>query len=112
MYNYADDNTVSVNHKELTILSRQSQAEAEVTVQWFCDNAMKANHAKFQGLLLKGSKEAGDFRVMIQGQEIEFSKSITALGICIDENLTFDEHVNNIYLKASRQIGALLRLIG
>ena len=35
MYNYADNNTVSVNHKELIILSRQSQAEAEVTVQCF-----------------------------------------------------------------------------
>ena len=39
-------------------------------------------------------------------------KSITALGICIDENLTFDEHVNNICLKASRQISALQRLTG
>ena len=115
MYNYADDNSVSVNHNELNVLSRQLQAEAEVTVQlWFSDNAMKANPAKFQGSLLKGNKEAGDFRVMIQGQEIEFSKSITALGICIDENLTFDEHVNNddICLKASRQICALQRLTG
>ena len=43
---------------------------------------------------------------------IDFSKSITALGICIDENLTFDNHVNNICLKASRQIGALQRLTG
>ena len=41
-----------------------------------------------------------------------FSKSITALGICIDENLTFDNHVNNICSKASRQISALQRLAG
>ena len=45
----------------------------------------------------------------IRGHEIEFSKSITALGICIDENLTFDEHVNNICLTASRQISYLQR---
>ena len=103
-------NSVPVNHKELNILSRQLQAEAEVTVQWFSDNAMEANPAKSEGLLLNGNKEAGNFRVMIQGQEIEFSKSITALGISIDEILTSDEHVNNICLKASRQIGALQRL--
>ena len=48
----------------------------------------------------------------IRGQDIEFSNSITALGSCIDENLTFDEHVNNICLKASRQISALQRLTG
>ena len=112
MYNYADDNSVSVSHRELNILTRQLQTEAEVTIQWFADNAMEANPAKFQGLLLKGNKQASDFRVTIQGQQIEFSKSITTLGICIDENLTFDEHVNNICLKASRQISALQRLTG
>ena len=110
MYNYADDNSISVSHKKLALLSRQLQTEAEVTFQWFLDNAMEANPTKFQGLLLKGNKPATDFRVSIRGQEITFSKSITALGICIDENLTFDEHVNNICLKASRQISALQRL--
>ena len=73
---------------------------------------MEANPTKFQGLLLKGNKQASEFSVSIRGQDIEFSKSITALGICIDENLTFDEHVNNICLKASRQISALQRLTG
>ena len=112
--NYADDNSVSVSHREWNSLTRQLQTEAEVTIQWFADNAMGANPAKFQGLLLKGNKQASDFRVIIQGQQIEFSKSITitTLGICIDENLTFDEHVNNICLKASRQISALQRLTG
>ena len=37
---------------------------------------------------------------------------MTALGICIDENLTFDIHIDNICLKASRQISALQRLTG
>ena len=73
---------------------------------------MEANPTKFQGLLLKGNKQASDFRVCIRGQENEFSKLITALGICIDENITFDEHVNTICLKASRQISALQRLTG
>ena len=35
MYNYADDNSISVSHKELTNLSRQLQTEAEVTVQCY-----------------------------------------------------------------------------
>ena len=37
---------------------------------------------------------------------------MTALGICIDENLTFDIHIDNICLKASRRISALQRLTG
>ena len=31
MYNYANDNSISVSHKELALLSRQLQTEAEVT---------------------------------------------------------------------------------
>ena len=34
LFNYADDNSVSVNHEELNVVSRLLQAEAEVTVQW------------------------------------------------------------------------------
>ena len=62
--------------------------------------------------MLKGNKQASEFSVSVQGQEIEFSKSITALGICIDENITFDERVNNICTKASGQISALQRVTG
>ena len=112
LFNYANDNSVSVNREELNVVSRMLQAEAEVTVQWFSENAMQANPAKFRGILFKGNKDGSDFKVSIRGQDIDFSKSITALGICIDENLTFDNHVNNICLKASRQIGGLQRLTG
>ena len=61
---------------------------------------------------LKGNKHASDFKVSSRGQDIDFSESITALGIRINENLTFDMHVNNICLKASQQISALQRLTG
>ena len=37
---------------------------------------------------------------------------MSALGICTDENLTFDIHIDNICLKASLQISALQRLTG
>ena len=73
---------------------------------------MEANPAKFQGILFKGKKHVSDFKVSIDELDIPFSKSITALGVCIDENLTFDSHIDTICLKASRQISALQRLTG
>ena len=112
LFNYADDNSVSVNNEELDIVRRLLQSEAEVTVRWFCNNAMEANPSKFQGILFKGNKQASDFKVSVGGQNIEFSKSMTSLGICIDENLNFDFHISNICQKASRQISALQRLTG
>ena len=89
LFNYADDNSVSVSNKELSIVSRLLQSEAEVTVRWFCDNAMEANLSKFQGILFKGNKQADDFKLSVNGHDIKFSKSMTSLGICIDDTLTF-----------------------
>ena len=113
IFNYADDNSISANHVELHVVSRLLQAEAEATVQCFSENSMQANPTKFQGIFLKGNKYVSDFKVSVRGQGVDFfSKSVTALGICIDENLTFDTHVDNICLKASRQISASQRLTG
>ena len=112
LFNYADDNSVSVNGKGLSMLSRLLQSEAEVTVRWFSENTMEANPSKSHGILFKGNKQVPDFNVSVDGKYIEFCRSMTALGICIDENLTFDIHIDNICLKASRQICALQRLAG
>ena len=105
-------NSVSLNGKELSMLSHLLQSEAEVTVRWFSANAMEANPSKFQGILFKGNKQAPDFNGSVDGNDIEFCQSMTALGICIDENLTFDIHIDSICLKARRQISALQRLTG
>ena len=74
VFNYAD--LVSVNSKELDIVSQLLQLEAEVTVHWFCSNAMEANPSKFQGILFKGNKQASDFKVSVGGQNIEFSNQL------------------------------------
>ena len=73
LFNYADDNFVSVSGKEFSIVSRLLQSEAEATVRWFCDNAMEANPSKFQGILFKGNKQADDFKLSVNGHDIEFS---------------------------------------
>ena len=43
LFNNADDNSVSVNGKDLSMVSRLLQSEAEVTVRWFAENAMNGS---------------------------------------------------------------------
>ena len=106
LFNYADDNSVSVNNKELDIVRRLLQSGAEVTVRWFCNNAMEGNPCKFQANILKGNKQASDFKVSFGGQNIEFSKSTTS------KNLHRWKFEFSIFIcqKASRQIRTLQRL--
>ena len=81
LFNYADDNSVSVNHTELHVVRSLRQPEAEVTVKWFTETAMKANATKFQGIFMKRNKDVLDFKLSGRGQFVGFSKSITVLGI-------------------------------
>ena len=112
LYNYADDNWVTLHHKELTALQGILQNEAKLMVEWFEINAMQANPDKFQGILLKGAKTVGDFTITVEGTEIAFVSEINALGVCIDDQSSFNAHVDRICTKASRQVNALQWLTG
>ena len=68
---------------------------------------MKENLSKFQGILFRRNKQVTDFKVSVDGYDIGASISMTSLGICIDDTLTFDSHISDLCLKASRQISAL-----
>ena len=112
LYNYADDNCISVSHKDISVLSTQLENETQVMAKWFADNSMKANADKFQGIVLPGSRNNANVQVSLGGVDIAFVKKIDVLGVCIDGKLNFNEHVHRICSKASAQISALQRLTG
>ena len=47
---------------------------------------------------------------MIDGLSIDSSKTEVLLGITIDHELKFDDHVNRLYKKASLKLNALARI--
>ena len=107
-----NNNWVTVHHKELTTSQGILQNEAKLMVEWFEINAMQAIPDKFQGMLLKCAKTMGDFAITVEGTEIAFVSEINALGVCIDDQLSFNAHVDRICTKAGRQVSALQRLTG
>ena len=112
LYNYADDNCISVSHKDISVLSAQLENEAQVMAKWFADNSMKANADKFQGIILPGGRENKDVQISLGCVDIAFVQKIDVLGVYIDGKLNFNEHVHRICSKASAQISALQRLTG
>ena len=97
IYNYVDDNYVSVQHEELGL-------------KWFSDNAMEANPNKFQGILFNRGHNVSSMQLQVNDNDISFVSSINALGICIDDKLNFNDHVDRICSKAACQVSALQRL--
>ena len=112
LYNYADDNCISVSHQNIDVLSKQLENETRVMVEWFAENSMKVNAEKFQGLILTGRRNNTDVQVSLGDVDIAFVQKIDVLGVCIDGKLNSNEHVRRICSKASAQISALQRLTG
>ena len=104
MFNYADDNYISVNYKELKLVHDALEEESKVMVEWFNSNSLPANPCKFQGILFKGAKKVNDFHVYVEGTWIEFQSEIDVLGVCIGDYMNFNSHVNTVCKKAGKQV--------
>ena len=87
LYNYADDNCISVSHKDISVVSKQLECETQVMAKWFADNSMKANRDKFQGMVLPGNRKNTDVHVTLGDIDNAFVQKIDVLGVYIDGKL-------------------------
>ena len=78
-----------------------------VLFQWFSDNQMKANIIKCRLPVSKKDEVA----IRIGDTEIKNSEYEKLLGIKVDTNLNFNEHLNYTISKASRKVNALLTVM-
>ena len=104
--NYADDTTLYSCGTYIPTVTSELQAISTKVFNWFGNNHMKSNPGKCHLLLSTKSPEV----VSIDGTQIKFSTAETLLGITIDSELNFDNHLSAICNKASRKINALGRI--
>ena len=108
VYNYADDNTLSYQHKDISVVKNNLEDVSKTAITWFNDNFMQANPSKFQALCI--SQENAKLELTIDGITIKSENVVKLLGIHIDDKLNFNHHLSLISKKAARQINALQRL--
>ena len=112
LYNYADDNSLSVAsyymHDVLSYLSR----DCKNSVKWFRDNGMQANPSKFQFMIISHSGfDASNATLQIDDNIISKPEpQVKVLGIMLDSKLDFNHHVSALCTKAARQLNALARI--
>ena len=105
--NYADDNTpYSIESNIVNILNSLAN-NTSLLIKWFNDNYFTLNVNKCKLII---TNHDDNVFVNIDGQTIYNSKSVKLLGVQIDNNLDFSEHVNNICNKVSKKLHALCRV--
>ena len=119
LYNYADDNCVSVSHTEINILSSYSIYKVKLSlwsngsqiIQW---EQTSVNFKAFFFFFFGGGGggEQKNININVGESDICFVSKIEVLGVSIDDKLNFNYHVKRICSKASAQISALQRLTG
>ena len=105
--NYADDSTLYCTGLEISHVLIKLENTVETLLQWFKDNRMKANPDKYH-LLINNTKES--FQVKIGNETVSNSKYEKLLGVKIDHELNFNEHVSSMCKKASQKLNALSRI--
>ena len=106
--NFADDNTIYACDTSLDVLVSKLESSAEAVIKWFDYNCMKLNESKCK-LLISGNKEEVIMASVRKSQIIE-SHKVTLLGIHIDRELKFDDHMYEKCNKAGNKLNALIRL--
>ena len=74
-------------------------------MKWFENNYMKMKSGKCHHFI-SGNK-FGHFWAKIGNSRIRESRTVKLLGMTLDNELKFDEHLNNVCLIANRKLSAL-----
>ena len=106
--NFADDNTLFACDMSLDALVAKLETSAEAVIKWVEDNCMKLNDSKCK-LLISGNKKEIIIASVGQSQIIE-SYKVTLLGMYIDRELKFDDHMNEKCKKVGNKLNALIML--
>ena len=104
--NYADDNTAYCTGKTIEMLKTILEKETNIVLKWFRDNEMKSNDDKCHLIIANQDNEY----INVGSEIIESSDSVVLLGIKIDKNLSFTEHVTGLIKKGNQKLYALARI--
>ena len=113
---YADDTTL-VSHLEnfgpvndTNTLEQELNKEISKVNTWLLCNTLLLNVAKSQLILFKHPRTILKLNISMNGNPVEQVTNFNFLGITIDQNLTWNDHISKISIKVARVIGIINKL--
>ena len=107
---FADDTTLVFVYRNLNYLQFCIQQELLILQDWFNSNKLTLNISKSSYLLYHSKKsKLPSVRVELNGIEIPKVRYAKLLGTWLDDQLTWDKHVNHLLSKLKCGIGMLRR---
>ncbi len=113
---FADDTTIYVSDSNIDHLYANANILINCLFEWFCSNRLSLNANKTKYIVIRPPSLRGDIsntNICIQDTQLHRignecnEKAVKFLGILIDENLTWKEHLSHINKKISRALFSL-----
>ena len=112
---YADDAVIYFADKDISIIQERLNADLQCISNWFSDNNLIVNlkKSKTECVLFgthKKTVRSENFVIKMNGTQITESHSYEYLGVIMDKNLNYLEHLNKIQKKAASRVRLLSRI--
>ena len=110
----ADDTNLFLTHKDISYLFETANLQVERINQWFISNKLSLNVSKTKQSFFNKPNKRDDIllflpKLNINNSEIERSECLKFLGVLLDENLCWKEHIKYIESKIAKNIGLLFK---
>ena len=114
---FADDTNISFSSENLFELENAINSSLINLNKWLIANKLSLNIAKTEFMVIGSRQRLSTFnnyelRVTVDDEQVRQVNSTKTLGLTLDENLTWKNHVEGISKKISSGIGALKRVRG
>ena len=86
------------------------ETASNMAIQWFKQNYMQANPPKFQAMVLNRQGNTTNLVFNIDTVTLKPNTSVKLLGVHLDNQLNFNEHIRYISTKCGKQVNAMARL--
>ena len=104
---YADDTTAYLSDVSPTILEFSFNKDPQTLSSWFESDHLTVNSTKTQALSVRPC--AYHYSLFLNNTRIEFLLSIKILGVTLDKDLSYKEHISDQLKKAYAKAPALRR---
>ena len=109
---FADDTNLFHSHKNLATLSQIANQELGKVANWLGANKLSLNVNKMQYIIFKAKNKtiSHNIEIRINNQIIEQVNSTKFLGLIMDKELTWKQHIKLVETKISKILGILVRV--
>ena len=111
---FADDTNLFISGKDIKDIFSKMNRELIKINKWFCANKLSLNETKTVYTFFHPMQKAGDIPLKlpilkINNHIIKRETFIKFLGVFIDENVTWETHINYLNEKISKNIGIMYK---